>query len=183
VLVLRLSWPWLCPNTTSPQVLFVLGGDTQREIFAAEVAAQNPDLPVWVTGGSNPEFAEYMFENHGISLDRVNLDYRAVDTVTNFTTLVNDLERDNIKSVYLVTSSDHMRRALWIGRIVLGSRGIRIQPLPVATEQPPEPLSKTVRDAGRSLIWLVTGRTGASIGQVGKLQELREELAFAHYGL
>lgn len=42
----------------SPQAIFVLGGDPQREQFAAELAQTHPDLPIWVSSGSNPEYAD-----------------------------------------------------------------------------------------------------------------------------
>lgn len=170
VVLIRLLWPWLSPNFSQPQAFLVLGGHWYRELYAAELAVSSPELPIWVTGGSNPEFANYLFQGYNIAPDRVHLDYRAVDTVTNFTTMVDELQRAQIKKVYLITSNDHMRRALWIGRIVLGSRGIRMQPLSVVTAQTQEPLSKAVRDAGRSVLWLLTGRTGADVGHAVKQQ-------------
>ena len=77
----------------------------------AKFALNYPELPIWVSSGSNPEFAEWVFSEAGIESDRVHLDYRAVDTVTNFTTLVDELKAQGIESVYLITSDDHMRRA------------------------------------------------------------------------
>jgi hypothetical protein len=56
-----------------------------------------------VSGGSNPEYAEWVFAEAGIDLKRLHLDYRAVDTVTNFTTLVDELKARNINSIYLIT--------------------------------------------------------------------------------
>ena len=107
-----------------PQALLVLGGAIEREVFAAKFAVNHPELPIWVSSGSNREFAQWVFSEAGIKSDRVHLDYRAVDTVTNFTTLVDELKAQGIESVYLITSDDHMRRAQIIGEIVLGSRGI-----------------------------------------------------------
>ena len=93
-----------------PQALLVLGGAIEREVFAAKFALNYPELPIWVSSGSNPEFAQWVFSEAGIESDRVHLDYRAVDTVTNFTTLVDELKAQGIESVYLITSDDHMRR-------------------------------------------------------------------------
>jgi len=148
-----------------PQALFVLGGDPKREAFAAEFAQQHPDLPVWVSSGSPAEYSEWLFSEWGIAQERVHLDYQAVDTVTNFTSLVEQFEQQNINSVYLVTSDYHMRRAQTIGLIVLGSRGIEFQPLIVPTGRSPEPWGKVIRDGARSIFWLVTGHTGASLGE------------------
>jgi len=149
-----------------PQALLVLGGDKQRELFAAKFAQNYPSLPIWVSSGTNPEFAEWVFSEAGIKPDRLHLDYRAVDTVTNFTTLVDELQAKGIESVYLITSDDHMRRAQIIGEIVLGSRGISFKPVAVPSGRTPEPIEKAVRDGARAIVWLTTGYTGANFSQV-----------------
>ena len=151
---------------SSPTVALVLGGDTHREEFAAEFANDHPDIDVWISSGANPEYATWVFQESQVSLERLHLDYRAVDTVTNFTTLVDDFERLGIKSVYLITSDYHMRRANTIATIVLGSRGIHYKPLPVASERPPEPLLRSFRDGGRSILWVFTGKTGSELAQL-----------------
>ncbi|WP_449420908.1 YdcF family protein [Phormidium nigroviride] len=149
-----------------PQALFVLGGAAEREVFAAKFAREHPQLPIWVSSGSNPEYAEWVFAEAGIDPERLHLDYRAVDTVTNFTTLVDELKAQGIHSVYLITSDDHMRRARIIGEIVLGSRGISFKAIPVPSGRAPEPIEKVVRDGVRAIVWLTTGYTGASLGQL-----------------
>jgi uncharacterized SAM-binding protein YcdF (DUF218 family) len=146
-----------------PQAILVLGGAVEREVFAAEFAQQHPDLEIWVSSGSNPEFARWAFAEAGIASERVHLDYRAVDTVTNFTTLVDDFEALGITSIYLVTSDYHMRRAQVIGEIVLGSRGISYKPIEVPSERSPETLEKAMRDAARAILWVTTGHTGSEL--------------------
>lgn len=149
-----------------PEAILVLGGSTDREEYAAMVAQQHPDLSVWVSSGSNPEYAEWVFQQAQIDLARVNLDYQAVDTVTNFTTLVDDLQAEGVTCVYLITSDYHMRRASVIGEIVLGSRGITFKPLPVPSDHPhSEALLRSVRDGARAVLWVITGHTGSSLGQ------------------
>ncbi|NEQ35353.1 MAG: YdcF family protein [Okeania sp. SIO3I5] len=145
-----------------PQALLVLGGAIEREVFAAEFAQQHPHLDIWVSSGTNPEYAEWLFSQAGISQTRLHLDYDAVDTVTNFTTIVDKLKSQGITSVYLVTSDDHMRRARVIGQIILGSRGITFKPLPVPSGRSPEPIEKVIRDGIRGIVWLTTGYTGAN---------------------
>ncbi|XPM60630.1 MAG: YdcF family protein [Leptolyngbya sp. IPPAS B-1204] len=146
-----------------PEAVLVLGGAAERERFAAEFAKQHPDLPIWVSSGSNPEYAEWVFTEAGIDPNRIHLDYQAVDTVTNFTTLADYFKTRNIRSVYLITSDYHMRRAQVIGEIVLGSRGIDFRPVAVPSARSPEPLTKVVRDAARATLWVVTGETGSSL--------------------
>ncbi|HEY9763509.1 MAG TPA: YdcF family protein [Trichocoleus sp.] len=147
-----------------PQAILVLGGSVDREEYAAQVAQRNPNLQVWVSSGSNPEYAEWVFQQAQIPPDQVRLDYQAVDTVTNFTTVVDDLKAQGVTCVYLVTSDYHMRRASIIGQIVLGSRGIAFKPLPVPSEHPePEALLRSMRDGARAVLWVVTGQTGSSL--------------------
>ncbi|WOB44948.1 YdcF family protein [Thermoleptolyngbya oregonensis NK1-22] len=148
-----------------PEAVLVLGGSTAREQFAAEFARKHPDLPVWISSGSNPEYAEWVFREAGIERDRLRLDYRAVDTLTNFTTLVDEFESQGISSIYLITSDYHMRRAWVIGKIVLGSRGIEFKPVEVPSTQPAETTDKVVRDAARAVLWVTTGHTGATLGR------------------
>ena len=151
---------------SSPTAALVLGGDTKREEFAAQFATENPDIDVWISSGANPEYSTWVFQESQVPLERLHLDYRAVDTVTNFTTLVDDFERLGIKSVYVITSDYHMRRANTIAAIVLGSRGIHYKPLPVTSGRPPEPLLRSVRDGGRSILWVFTGKTGSELAQL-----------------
>ncbi len=150
------------PDQT-PQAILVLGGEPQREDFAALFAQRHSDLPVWVSSGTNPEYSEWAFGQAGVAAQRVQRDYRAVDTVTNFTTLAVALKAEGIQSVYLVTSDYHMPRARVIGEIVLGSQGIEFEPIPVPTQRSPEPVVKTVRDGVRALVWLLTGHTGSTL--------------------
>jgi uncharacterized SAM-binding protein YcdF (DUF218 family) len=139
-----------------PQAIFVLGGAPSRERFAAKFALRHPNLPVFVSSGSPEEYAEYVFDQAGVSRDRIHLDYRAVDTVTNFTVMVKEFENRNIKNIYLLTSDSHMPRAEVIAKIVFGSRGIQIHPIVIPSEFPSEPPVKSLRDGLRAVIWLVT---------------------------
>ncbi|GAB4377057.1 MAG: hypothetical protein Kow00121_25470 [Elainellaceae cyanobacterium] len=141
-------------------MVLVLGGAPEREVFAANFAREHPNLPIWISSGSNPEYAEWVFSEAGVASERVRLDYEAIDTVTNFTTLVDKLEAEGITSIYLVTSDYHMRRARVIGEIVLGSRGIAFKTVEVPSGESQEPMEKVFRDAARSLLWVATGQTG-----------------------
>ncbi|MBW4645265.1 MAG: YdcF family protein [Goleter apudmare HA4340-LM2] len=153
-----------------PQAVLVLGGSTkklEREKFTADFARKHPDLPIWISGGSPPRYTQKVFAKAGVDPKRLHMDYEAVDTVTNFTTLVDDLQARGIKSVYLITSDFHMRRAAIVGDIVLGSRGIKFKTVSVPSETPSEPIEKSLRDGARAIVWLATGYTGAD-GEGGK---------------
>lgn len=155
-----------CGNQNlQPDAIFVLGGATEREQFAAKFAQQHPDLPIWVSSGSPKDYARRVFAKAGIDKSRVHLDYQAVDTVTNFTSLVDKFQEERFNSVYLITADYHMRRARVIGEIVFGSRKIKILPVPIPTGKPVEPRNKCLRDGARAILWVTTGHTGASLSQ------------------
>lgn len=158
--LLWLSRGWWWPEPPPPQMILVLGGDVDREKVAARLA-RHDGLPVVVSGGTNPEYARWLFqEREGLPPSRLRLDYRATDTLTNFTSLVDDLRRAHIRHALLVTSSDHMDRALLVGRIVAGSRGIHLTPVAVPCGDLCEPEGRRVvwSDGLRALVWVVSGR-------------------------
>ena len=164
---------WL-PTVPPPQMILVLGGDVERERVAADLARRD-GLPVLVSGGSNPEYAHWLFGRQGLDAGRVQLDYRATDTLSNFTSVVDELKRAQVRHVLLVTSSDHMDRALLVGRVVAGSRGISLTPVPVPCGQRclPEGRSKVWGDGARAALWVLTGRDlrGWAAARFGPLLE------------
>ena len=146
-----------------PQAILILDGNDQRVQQGADFAEQYPDLPIWISGycSQRPEVLT-TFIDAKVN-DRVNYDLRATDTVTHFTTLVDDFANQNIHHVYLATSDYHMSRARAIATIIFGHHGIAIAPISLHSKsQPPEESwLKIIRDGGRSLIWLATDRSGA----------------------
>ncbi len=152
-------------RSPQPQAMLVLGGGTEREVAAASFAAQHPNLKIWISTGQKPATSAAVFRLAGVDQNRLILDYRAVDTVTNFTTTVRSFQQRKITHIYIVTSDFHMRRARAIAFLVLGSRGIAYTPIAVdSTRSSKESTLRTVRDIARSLLWLATGKTGAQIG-------------------
>jgi uncharacterized SAM-binding protein YcdF (DUF218 family) len=158
--LLWMSRGWWFPSPPPPQMILVLGGDKDREFVAADLAARR-GLPVVVSGGTNPEYAHWLFQERArLPEGQVRLDYRAQDTFSNFTSLVDDLRRARIRHALLVTSIDHMDRALLVGRIVAGSRGIHLTPVPV----PCGDLCVAERrrlvwgDGARAAVWVLSGR-------------------------
>ncbi|EAR19462.1 YdcF family protein [Synechococcus sp. W2B2] len=142
-----------------PQKILVLGGDADRERIGLRLARQL-ELPLVVSGGTNPEYAQWLMEHEGLGQNEVRLDYRAQDTLGNFTSLVDELQGEEIEHVLLVTSEDHLPRALMVGGIVAGSRGIRLTGVPVSCAERcrKESLGKRWGDGLRALAWVVTGR-------------------------
>ncbi|BAY07262.1 hypothetical protein NIES2098_03770 [Calothrix sp. NIES-2098] len=146
-----------------PQAIFTLGGGPDREEFTAQFAQIHPTLDIWVSSGSPPDTARTIFHNAGIPNSRLHLDYRAVDTVTNFTSLVADFKQSHIQHVYLVTSDFHLPRAKFIAILVLGSQGIIFTSVSIPSNRPRESMAHILRDIGRSLFWIISGRSGASL--------------------
>ncbi len=161
----------LATQFSEPQAIFVLGGSPDREKFAADLALKYPDLPLWVSSGSPEEYSYWVFDQAGVDRQRLHLDYRAVDTLTNFTTLVDDLKSRGITSVYLVTSDYHMRRAQWIAEIIGAQRGVIFKIVPIPTDRSTEPILKALRDSGRAIVWLITGYTGVSLPNLEQTEE------------
>jgi uncharacterized SAM-binding protein YcdF (DUF218 family) len=146
-----------------PQAILVLGGPPEREKFAAYIAQHYPHLEIWVSTGTPPDIVCPIFQTAEISNDRLHLDYTAVDTVTNFTSLIPEFKQRGIKHLYVITSDYHMARSKVIATLILGSQGITFTPLSVPGRQPRDSLARILRDGGRSLLWIITGRTGASL--------------------
>lgn len=147
----------LIGQTPNSAAILVLGGSSIREQFAANFAQDKPGIPIWVSSGSPRDYAYMIFDRAGISRDRLHLDYRAADTLTNFTTLVDEFQARKISQVYMITEEFHMPRAKLIGNLIFGSRGIKLKPIAVPSEQKAERKQKTIRDTMRSLLWIFTG--------------------------
>lgn len=146
-----------------PQAILTLGGGIEREHFTAQFALTHPTLDIWVSSGIPSDKAREIFRAYGIPEERVNLDRRAVDTVTNFTTLVPDFKSRRLQHLYMITSGHHIARSKAIATLILGSQGIAFTPVSVPSGEPPESWLRILRDIARALLWIFTGRTGASL--------------------
>jgi uncharacterized SAM-binding protein YcdF (DUF218 family) len=149
----------------TPQAIFVLGGDSSRMRFAGEFWQSHRNLDIWVSDyRRNLNFNRRIFQKEGVPDEQLHFDFQATDTVTNFTTLVDDFVDNKLQHIYLITSDYHMRRSRAIASVVLGSRGVVVSPIAVDSRRDEdESLVRVVRDFGRSLLWIATGRSGASL--------------------
>jgi len=146
-------------DRSPPQLVMVLGGDVDRERVGARIAREL-DLPLLISGGSNPEYASWVLQQEGLAPERVQLDYRARDTLGNFTSVVDELQVRGVRHVLMVTSEDHLPRSMAVGQVVAGSRGIHLTGVPVACQPDclEEGAFKRVSDWLRALAWVATGR-------------------------
>ncbi len=143
----------------APQLILVAGGFEYRERYAAQLARER-GLPVLVSGGVSPEYGTALFYEEGIEGPQLSRDDQAGDTLENFTTLLGQLKERQVRHLLLVTGVDHMPRALLVGQVVAGSRGIQITPAPVDCGNScfwESPL-KVAADGLRAVIWVVSGQ-------------------------
>ena len=90
-------------------------------------------------------------------------DRSAIDTVSNFTTIAPSLSSAGVRWVEVATDAAHMRRALAVGRIVLGRHSIRVTPIvvrPRGSDPSPESLLRVGRDVLRALLAAIFGFEG-----------------------
>ena len=150
-------------NNQQPQVILVLGGDIDREIAGIKIAKEL-NLPLIVSGGSNSQFSDWLIKEAGISEDLVKRDYRAKDTLTNFTSIIDDLNEEAITHILLITSKYHIDRAKVVGEIIASSRGIRMTSLSIpcksfcSVKAKKESIQKKNIDFLRSIIWVLIGK-------------------------
>lgn len=155
-------------QSPNPQAILVLRGNTARIKYTAKFAQTHPNFDIWVSGGysSSKEFnsIKNILQKSDIPEQKINYDLCATDTVTNFTCTVDDFVAEDIQHIYLITSDYHMARSKVIATLVLGSRGVVVTPIEVKSKgYPSESWLKIPRDGIRSVIWLVTGHSGASL--------------------
>ncbi len=146
-------------NNNPPQLILVLGGDIDREHVGAKMA-KALKLPLILSGGSNPEHAKWLLKQAGIPSNQVELDYRAKDTLTNFTSLVDDLAAKKIDHAFIITSQDHLPRAITVGNVIAGSRGIKLTGISVSCTPncKKESIQKQAFDLIRAITWVSTGK-------------------------
>ena len=161
LIVVKTSMPFIKAITSNklPELVFILGGDIDREIAGMEIAKQLK-LPLLISSGTNPEYSDWLIKSKEMSSYLIRKDYRAEDTLTNFTSLIDELYEENLSHLLLVTSDYHIERAKAIGHIIAGSRGIKITSLsiPCSSQCIQESNNKKNIDVLRSIAWILTGR-------------------------
>jgi len=139
----------------------VLGGSIRREVYAAELAKQHPNLPVLISQGSPDPCIRLIFERAGAPLSQTWLEKCAKSTFENFFYCTPLLQRWQIHKVKLITSNSHLPRALWLGQILLGAHRIWVEPILVSEMGIPgnrESWWKTGLDVVRSLGWAIASQ-------------------------
>ncbi len=163
-----LAWTWFLWWQASQQPsswIVVLGGGIRREMLAARLAKSYPELPIIVSSGSPlPCVYRVFVQEEGVDWRRVKVDFRAVDTLTNFTTLLPYLQSHQPRKVLMITEEGNLPRASVLAWLIWGSRGIAAEPVLVEGRGHNESWLKTLEDSTRAIAWVFLGnRTVANL--------------------
>ena len=190
--LVRLARVLLRARPEPPQCVLVLGGCKERELAAARMfgAAAVPSARMLLLSSGAASLAELQAAAAPAAAHTVLVDRRAVDTVTNFTTVARSLAAAGVTSVACATAREHCLRALAVGTLVLGAEGeclcgLNVACLPVrpracvattgleasalpvdSHEALAEGWLRTLRDVGRALLWLLSGLHGGSLNLI-----------------
>jgi uncharacterized SAM-binding protein YcdF (DUF218 family) len=139
-------------------VMFVLGGSIRREIYVAQQAKQNPQIPILISRGSQDPCIWLIFQREAADLENVWLENCANSTFENFYYGIPILKSWGVRKVKLISSPTHFPRAKWMAQIILGAHRIWVEPQAVKEKGRPanrEYWWKTGFDITRSLLWAV----------------------------
>lgn len=145
-------------KTGPVDAMLVLGGSIHREIYAAELAKLNPEMPVLISQGSREPCIWLIFQQAKAPIEQVFLEKCAQSTFDNFCFSLPLLQQWQVHKVKLITSITHLPRAKWLAQIILGSHGIWVEFDLVYEKGIPgnrESWIKTGLDVTRSVIWAV----------------------------
>lgn len=148
-------------SQSSTDGVLVLGGSISREIYAAKLAKQNPEIPILIAKGSQDPCIYLVFQRAKAPTDNLWLEICSDSTFTNFIYGIPVLRSWNVHKVKLITSGTHIRRSKWMAKIILGSQGMWVD-LTIAPEKGvpgnTEFLLKTAADLTRSVLWAFLGQ-------------------------
>ena len=140
-------------------IILELGGNAARLYKVIELAEEHTSAEVIVSSEGSPDHVVSLLRGAGINDDRFLLDFKAWDTVTNFTETVKLIKSFKPKNLYVVTDKFHMKRSMAIARAVYFLSGIKLIPCPYMGSEPHDPENpKYVRDDRfRAWLWRLTG--------------------------
>ena len=165
-------------DTFHADVILVLGGDRHRELTAVHLFHKQEIISALALPHQHDEgriHIDYsrtslILSSGAIGPDdlppslppslRILFDRRAVCTLTNFTSLSPSFQAQGVRRVLVLTSSFHLRRALAVGRVVLGAGGMDVRGLGIeggGEEGGEEGWLRRGRDYVRAWVWVVLG--------------------------
>jgi uncharacterized SAM-binding protein YcdF (DUF218 family) len=140
-------------------IILELGGNAARLYKVLELASEYPEAKIIISSEGSPDHVVGLLRGAGINDERFLLDFKAWDTVTNFTETVKLIKSFHPKNLYVVTDQFHMKRSMAIATAVYFLSGMRIIPSPYMGSEPHDPEDpKYVRDDRfRAWLWRLTG--------------------------
>jgi hypothetical protein len=102
----------------------VLGGTPNREIFAAKLIKEHPDVKVLISSGSADPCVWLIFDKLNAAKDKVWMEHCARNTFENFYYSAPILKKWGVQKVLLITDKPQNERAFPMGKIILGAQGI-----------------------------------------------------------
>jgi len=138
-----------------------LGGNSTRIETTIEMVKQWPDALVILGTVENPVECFTRLRIAGVNRNRIIFDFRAWDTVTNFTVVRRILKEFKVEQLCIVTDTFHMRRSMLIARIVYFANST-IKEISAAYHQDPamvhakDTVLRTTVDVLRAVIWATT---------------------------
>ena len=123
---------WLAFRNASTRILLILGGDRARELAAASSVGllSACRLVVLSSGAATESEVASALAAVGRSDVVACVDRRAIDTVSNCTSLAPDIAASGAAAITLTTARSHCRRARLVGALVFGAYGVRVRVRP-----------------------------------------------------
>ena len=142
------------------KVILELGGNPAvRAPFAVNLLAETPDAHLIFSTDENPALCVQLLKDKGLfGSGRYTFDYRAWDTVSNFTATKELVMGYKPSELYVVTDGYHMPRAMAIATAVYSLSGVTITPKPASSGGNPEPQNLIEADKARAWGWRSTGQ-------------------------
>lgn len=133
-----------------------LGGNINRLPHACRLALNFPGAHLIISSEGDAARCLQIALDTGLPRERIHLDYRAWDTVTNFTKTTDQVKRFGTTDLHVVTDGFHMLRSFGIARIVYALSPVRCHPDPTSVGSP-EAWRLVLSDWLRALVWRFTG--------------------------
>lgn len=142
------------------QAYFVLGGNNTREIRAAELVAQHPDMLTLISGGSPDPCIWNTFMRAQAPMNKVWIEKCTDSTFGNMYYGLPILKSWHVSRITVIDSRCHLPRAKWLAQIIFSAHGIwtDFDILEDGFPAKPELDAKTYLDVFRACLWAVASQ-------------------------
>jgi len=141
------------------KVILELGGNIARMDKAIELSLASPGSWLVVSSEGDPAACLQKLQSAGVDPSRTILDYKAWDTVTNFTNTKPLIESLAPSELMVVTDGFHMLRAMSIARLVYFGASFSVTAHPSSPVDHHESKRLVISDTLRAILSRFTGNT------------------------